>query len=66
MFSQNPNATPIWLLIIFSAVQYFAIPRIKKYVSKYITDEEKQKFYTFIIWLVLLVIVVTLSVIIFP
>jgi len=66
MFSQNPNATPIWLLIVFSAISYFGIPRIKKYVSKYVTDEEKQKFYTFILWSVLLVIVVTLSVIFFP
>ena len=34
MISQNPNATPIWLLIIFSAISYFGIPRIKKFVGK--------------------------------
>ncbi len=66
MFSHNPNATPIWLLIIFSAVSCFGIPRIKKYVSKHVTDEEKQNFYTSILWVVLLVIVVTLSVIFVP
>ncbi len=66
MFSQNPDATPIWLLIAFSAISYFGIPRIKKYVSKYVTAGEKQGFYTSILWIVLLVIVVTLSVIFFP
>lgn len=66
MFSQNPNATPIWLLIVFSAISCFGIPRIKKFVSKYTSDGDKQKFYTVILWLVLLVIVVTLSVIFFP
>ena len=66
MFSQNPNATPIWLLLVFSAVSYFGIPRIKKFVSKYVADKEKQNFCTFILWLGLLVIVVTLSVIFFP
>lgn len=66
MFSQSPNDTPIWLLILFSAISYFGIPRIKKFVSKYTSDGEKQKFYTFILWLVLGAIVVTLSVIFFP
>lgn len=66
MFSHNPNATPIWLLIIFSAVSCFGTPQIKKYVSKHVTDEEKQNFYTSILWVVLLVIVVTLSVIFVP
>ncbi len=49
MFSHNPNATPIWLLIIFSAVSCFGTPQIKKYVSKHVTDEEKQNFYTSIL-----------------
>lgn len=66
MFSQNPNATPIWLLIIFSAISYFGIPRVKKIVSKYVKDEEMQRFYTFLVWLVVLALVVTLSIIIYP
>ena len=66
MFSQNPNATPIWLLIILSAISVFSFPRIKKFVGKYIQDEEMQKFYTFILWLVLGATVATLSVIFFP
>lgn len=66
MFSQNPNATPVWLLIVFSAISVYGIPRIKKLVAIHINDEEMQKVYTFIIWLVILAIVVTLSVIFFP
>ena len=63
MFTQNPHATPIWLLIIFSAVSYFGYPRIKRFVSKYISDKAKQSFYAFIILLVIEAIVVTLSII---
>jgi hypothetical protein len=66
MFIQNPNATPIWLLMAFSAISCFGFPRIKKFVSKYTSDGEKQKFYTFILWLVLGAIVVTLSMVFFP
>ena len=50
MFRSNPNATPISLLMIFSAVSYFAWPRIKRFVSIYTGDEEKQKFFTFILF----------------
>lgn len=66
MFSQNPNTTPIWLLIVFSAISVYGFPRIRKFVVKYVNDEEMQKFYTFNIWLVIGAIVVTLSVIFFP
>lgn len=66
MFAKNPNATPVWLLIVFSAISVYCFPRIKKIVAKYVRDEEIQKFSTFIIWLVILAIVVTLSVIFFP
>ena len=63
MISQNPNATPIWLLRIFSAIGVYGYPRIKKFVAKYVHDNDKQSFYTFIIWLIVLIIVVTLSMI---
>ena len=61
MFSQNPNATPIWILMIFSATSYFGFPRIRKFVSKYVVDENKQRLFTLILWLIMLVVVVSLS-----
>ncbi len=64
MISQNPNATPIWLLMIFSAITVFGYPRIKTFVSKYVSDGEKQSLYTFILWLGVMVVVVTLSMIV--
>ncbi len=66
MFSRNPNATPIWLLMIFSVVSYFAWPRIKRFVSIYTDEEENQKFFSMILIIMVMAIVVTLSVIIFP
>lgn len=38
MLSHNPDATPIWVLMIFSAVTVFGYPRIKRFVSKYVSD----------------------------
>lgn len=61
MFSQNPNSTPIWLLMIFAAIAVFGYPRIKKIVSKYVNDDAKQSLYTLIVWLVIAAVVVTLS-----
>ncbi len=64
MFTQNPNATPLWLLMVFSAVSYFGYPRIKKLVSRYVAEATAQNLYTFLILLVVMAFVVTLSVMI--
>lgn len=62
MLSHNPDATPIWVLMIYSAVTVFGYPRIKRFVSKYVSDSTKQSLYSFILWLVVGAVVVTLSI----
>lgn len=64
MISQNPNSTPIWLLLIFSEITVLGYPRIKKFVSKHVSDDAKQSLCTFIIWLVVMAIVVSLSMVV--
>ena len=60
----NPHATPIWLLLIFTAIFYFVTPRVKRLVSKFVTDGDKQNLCTFLIMLVIGAVIVTLSVVI--
>lgn len=64
MFTNNPHATPIWLLVIFGVVTTLVPPRIKRMVSKYVTDNDIQNLCTFIIMVVIGLIIVTLSVLI--
>lgn len=64
MFTNNPNSTPIWLYLIYAAVFAFGTPRIKRLVSKYVSDSGKQNLFTFIIMVMIGVVIVTLSVVI--
>ena len=64
MFTDNPHATPIWLLIIFGTVATLAPPRIKILVSKYVTNNDIRNLCTFFIMVVIGLITVTLSVLI--
>lgn len=66
MFSQNPNATPVWLLMIFSAVAMFSYPRVKKIAARFTDSEETQNFFSIIMMMAILAIAVTISVILFP
>lgn len=66
MFFQNVNSTPIWVLMVFSAVSCFGWPKIKKFVSRYTDDGDKQNFFTLILMIATGAVVVTLSVIVCP
>ncbi len=64
MFTQNPDATPIWLLIIFSGVFYFGYPIAKRLVAKYSSNKTTQSFWALLIMLVIGAIIVSLSMLI--
>lgn len=61
--TKNPDSTPIWVFIFFSAVSYIVFPRIRKHVSRYVSDDEKQSLCTYILCLVVGAIAVTISMI---
>lgn len=60
------NSTPVWLLMIFSAISVYGAPQIKKLVSRHVDNNQKQNICTFLIMLVVIAVVVTLSVMIWP